>query len=118
PLAMWGLSKAFADAERAVERASAAEHRAARKVRTLREMDRAILAGGAVQTIVDAALVRLRALVPYYRASVALFLPEDDTARILAVQGSSAAELGAGTTVPLASLRGAGFDELKAGRAS
>jgi len=118
PLAMWGLSKAFADAERAVERASAAEHRAAGQVRILREIDRAILAGGSVQTIVDAALVRLRALVPYYRASVALFLPEDDTARILAVQGSSAAELGAGTTVPLASLRGAGFDELKAGRAS
>jgi len=118
PLALWGLSKAYADTERGAEQAREAERRSAEQVRMLREIDRAILAGGSVEEIVRGALARLSPLVHYYRASVTLYDHDRGVARILAVQSPSGTQVRPGAEVPLAELGVLGFENLKEGQAS
>ncbi|HKQ18580.1 MAG TPA: hypothetical protein VJW75_02425, partial [Candidatus Eisenbacteria bacterium] len=73
PLSLFGLSKAYVEAQRKLRRARDAESRAAEQIQNLHEIDRAIAAGESVTEIVQAALVRMRDLATYHRASVSLF---------------------------------------------
>ncbi|HKC24580.1 MAG TPA: ATP-binding protein, partial [Thermoanaerobaculia bacterium] len=118
PLSLWGLSKAYTDTERDARRAHEAERRAAEKIRILRDIDRAILAGGSVEEIVRAALAGMEPLIRYHRASVALFLEKGRVARVLAVQSAGGTGLGAGAEVPIDDLAFLGLEELRSGRAS
>ncbi len=116
PLCLWGMSKAYADSERGAKRARAAERRAAEQVLILREIDRAILAGGSVRDIVRAALARIRALVPFSRASVILFDGEEGPGRLLAVDSSHATDLGEEATIPRDAMWIRSYEDLRAGQ--
>ena len=104
PLALWGLSKAYLETDRAARRARESERRAAEHLRTLREIDRAILEGGSVQEIAQAALARIRVLIPCSRASVALIDEAKQESRLLAVEGAGASSAGPNTLVPLSDI--------------
>jgi signal transduction histidine kinase len=101
PLSLWGLTKAYADSERAARRARDAEHRAADQVLILREIDRAILSGGSVEEIVHAALARMERLTRFFRTSVALLLEKERVAKLIVVRSTEETSVGAGTEVPL-----------------
>ena len=116
PLALWGLSKAYAESDRAARRAMESEKRAAEHLRTLREIDRAILEGGSVQEIAQAALARIRLLIPCSRASVALIDEVKQESRLLAVESSVATRAGPDTLVPLSDIGQEVLDDLRAGR--
>ncbi|MCA9974849.1 MAG: response regulator, partial [Anaerolineales bacterium] len=66
------------------------------RLEALREMDQAILAARLPQEVAQAALAHLHQLVPYQRASIMTFDPEDDTIKLLAV----AADTGQDTLMP------------------
>jgi signal transduction histidine kinase len=116
PLSLWGLSKAYADAERAARRARAAEQRSAEQVLILREIDRAILAGGSVEEIVRAALRRMEPRTRYFRASVALLLEKKRVARLIVVKSAEETAVGPGTEVPLEELPLLVVEDLRSGR--
>lgn len=116
PLALWGLSKAYMETERAARRARESERRGAEHLRTLREIDRAILAGGSVQEIAQAALARIRVLIPCSRASVALVDEAKQESRLLAVEGATTASAGPNTLVPFSDIGQDVLDTLRAGR--
>ena len=115
PLALWGLSKAYVETERDARRAREAERRAAEHLRMLREIDRAILAGGSVREIAQAALVRIRSLIPCTRASVALIDEAKQESRLLAVEGAAALTAGPDTIVPHADVGEDVLASLRAG---
>ncbi len=71
------------------------------RLRTLREMDRAILEAHSLPDIADAALQRIRQLVPCQRASVAVFDFDTNEAVLIAVHSDHETRAGAGTTLPL-----------------
>ena len=116
PLSLWGLSKAYGETERAARRARDAERRSAEHLRTLREIDRAILEGGSVQEIAQAALARIRLLIPCNRASVALIDEAKQESRLLAVEGAGSRTAGPDTIVPLSDIGPEALDALRAGR--
>ena len=116
PLALWGLSRAYAAAAKESRAARLAEQRSAEQLRILHEIDRAILSGGSIDDIVEAALVRLGRIIPYQRASVALLQEKRGVARVLAVHTAGETRMRAGTEVPISDLRDSCIDELKAGR--
>ncbi len=116
PAALWGISRTYVAAETEFRSARAGERRSAEQVRILREIDRAILAGGTVEAIVEAALVRLGRLIPYNRASVALLHEDQGVARVLAVRTTGETKVGPGAEAPISELAGATLDELRAGK--
>ena len=116
PLSLWGLTKAYADSERAARRAREAEQRAAEQVLILREIDRAILSGGSVEEIVRAALARMERLTRFFRASVALLVEKKRVARIIVVQSAEETAVGAGTEVPLEDVPFLDLAALRSGR--
>ena len=116
PAALWGISRTYIAAESEFRAARAGERRSAEQVRILREIDRAILAGGTVEAIVEAALLRLGRLIPYNRASVALLHESQGVARVLAVRTTGETTLGPGAEVPITEISGPYLDELRAGR--
>ena len=71
------------------------------RLRILREIDQAILAAQSPETIAQAALSRVRGLVPYYRACVALFDFETNAATVFAVYINGETSVGEGLSVPL-----------------
>jgi signal transduction histidine kinase len=74
----------------------------AKRLEMLREIDRAILAAQSPSDIASAALARLRAFVPFIRASVVLFHWERETAEILAIyQKYGETRLEPGVTFPI-----------------
>ncbi len=89
-------------------------HRYVERLKSLRGIDRAILTVQSPQEIADAALDRLRTLVPCRRASVSLFDPEMDEATILAVWAEGDTSVGAGARVSMDALGIA--ETLRAGR--
>jgi signal transduction histidine kinase len=116
PAALWGISRTYVAAEDEFRAARASERRSAEQVRILREIDRAILAGGTVEDIVEAALLRLGRLIPYNRASVSLLHEDQGVARVLAVRTTNGTKLGAGSEVRIAEITGGYLGELRAGR--
>jgi signal transduction histidine kinase len=116
PAALWGISRTYVAAETEFRAAQAGERRSAEQVRILREIDRAILAGGTVENIVEAALLRLGRLIPYNRASVSLLHEDQGVVRVLAVRTTSETKLGAGSEVRISELTGGFLGELRAGR--
>jgi formate hydrogenlyase transcriptional activator len=72
-----------------------------RRLKLLRETDRAILSARSVNDIAAVALQRFHELVPCDRASVALFQHENGTAILVGVFTTAETELGAGTEIPL-----------------
>jgi len=118
PMSLWGLSRAFAGAERTAQVAREAEARTAAQVLILRDIDRAILAGRSVQGIIRGALERLEGLITFQRASVAIFSRDGEVARILAVQSPNPTELGAGAEIPMEKFRSGPLAVLRAGEIS
>lgn len=116
PLSLWGLSKAYVETDRAARRARESESRANEHLRTLREIDRAILEGGSVQEIAQAALARIRVLIPCQRASVALIDESKQESRLLAVEGTARTSAGPNTVVPFSDIGQDVLDTLRAGR--
>ena len=116
PAALWGISRTYLAAATEYRAAQAGERRSAEQVRILREIDRAILAGGTVEAIVEAALLRLGRLMPYNRASVSLLHEDQGVARVLAVRTTGETRLGPGTEVPISEISGPYLNELRAGR--
>ncbi|MFN0007830.1 MAG: sensor histidine kinase [Planctomycetota bacterium] len=116
PFSLWGLSKAYAETDRAARRARESERRANEHLRTLREIDRAILGGGSVQEIAQAALARIRVLIPCIRASVALIDEPKQESRLLAVEGAARMSAGPDTVVSFSDIGQDVLDTLRAGR--
>jgi PAS domain S-box-containing protein len=78
------------------KRAEEALQQYAERIETLREIDQAILATYSVEEIADAALRHVRQLVPYQRASVAVFDFEAGVMSLLAASGNGESRLGKG----------------------
>jgi len=116
PAALWGISRTYVAAETEFRAARTGERRSAEQVRILREIDRAILAGGTVEDIVEAALLRIGKLIPYNRASVSLLHEQQGVVRVLAVRTTGETKLGAGSEVRISELNGPYLDELRAGK--
>jgi PAS domain S-box-containing protein len=75
--------------------------RYAERLKTLREIDVAILAAMSPQAVADAAIGHIQKLVPCQRASVTLFDLAKGRAELLAVRGKEDLGIGAGFEVPL-----------------
>jgi len=71
------------------------------RLKLLRNIDRAILSVRSVNEIAEAALARFHELVPCHRASVAVFEPGTETARLVGVFSAAGTSLGAGSDIPL-----------------
>ncbi len=96
------------------EQAEEAQRHYARRLETLRQIERAILAARSPEDIAQAALVHLERLVPCTRASVA-FLDEDSQEwEIAALRSPEGTRLPTGARLPLEAL--GTVDELRAGR--
>jgi len=97
------------------ERAEEALHRYVERLKTLREIDRAILAAQSPEEIAQAALTRIRQLVPCQRASVALFDLKAGEATVLAVHVNDTTRIGAGMRIPLEEFQS--VEKLRQGKA-
>jgi len=75
----------------------------AERLKTLHEIDEAILSARSLNAVAEAALEGLRALLPCSRASVAAIGPDANEATVLAVKTDTETKLGVGTHVPLES---------------
>jgi len=75
----------------------------AERLKTLHEIDEAILSARSLNAVAEAALERLRMVLPCSRASIAAISPEANEATILAVKTDAETKLDAGTRVPLES---------------
>lgn len=73
----------------------------AKRLATLREIDRAILAESTVETIAEAALSRIQGLIPCHRAVVVVFHLESNTGTVIAARQSDRTAIGTGTRFPL-----------------
>ena len=89
------------------------QHRYAERLKTLQEIDRAILAAQSPAEIAAAALRHIQDLVPCFRTSVALFDPETGEGVLHAVEAKGEA-LGPGARVAPESF--GSLDELRAGK--
>jgi PAS domain S-box-containing protein len=78
------------------KRAEDALQQYAERIGTLREIDQALLATYSVEEIAEAALHHVRQLVPYQRASVAVFDFEAGEMSLLAVSSDGGSRLGKG----------------------
>jgi len=83
------------------ERAEEALRRYAERLRTLREIDQAILAAQSPEEIAQTALRHVRELVPCARASIALFDFEAHEALLLAVEKKGETRVDAGNRIPI-----------------
>ena len=77
------------------------EQAARARLAVLREIDQALLVASSTSELALSALRPLRRLVPYVRASVALFDFEAREARLLSVVADATVGLGAGARIPL-----------------
>ncbi|MHB1294697.1 MAG: PAS domain S-box protein [Anaerolineae bacterium] len=82
------------------KQAQEAIERLARRLQGLRAMDRAILEASSADAVAEAALHYLRDLVPHVRSSVVLFMPDNQSAQILALLDDKAG-FTRGADVPL-----------------
>ena len=79
----------------------AALRRSAQRLADLHQIDRSILQAQSLEVLIHAALSRLRKLVPYEQAFVALFNFETATAQVVARIGNGESNLPEGTTMPI-----------------
>ena len=123
PHSDWILKLFAARAGAEIERRQAErlQHRYAERLKTLQDIDRAILAAESPAEIAAAALHHVHDLVPCFRTSVALFDPETGAGILHAVE-SHGKGLGPGTHVapesfgPLAELRAGRIRSVEDGR--
>lgn len=83
------------------QEAEEAQRHYARRLETLQEIDRAILAAGSPREIAEAAVRHVERLIHCSRASVALLDEEAGQWLVITVQGQSAEGMGVGTRLPL-----------------
>jgi signal transduction histidine kinase/DNA-binding response OmpR family regulator len=88
--------------------------RHAERLRILRAIDGAILAAWSPEKVAQSALRHMQSLIPYSRASVALFERDGQSARILAIQAEGKTGLQAGAVFPLDEI--GGLVELEQGK--
>ncbi len=87
--------------------------RYARRLKTLQEIDRAILAAGSPAEIARAALHHLRHVIPFLRASVMVWDDRAGEGTLYAVDSQREVKLGVGTRLPLEAFGG---DEVRNGK--
>jgi PAS domain S-box-containing protein len=85
------------------------------RLKTLREIDQAILVAESPEAVAQAALGRVQQLVPCLRVSVAVYDLEAREATVLAVQTDRETQFGAGARVSLKGIFGA-LEELQQGK--
>lgn len=90
------------------KRAEEALHHYIERLTTLREIDRAILEAQSPEEIAEAALIRLRRLIPCQQACVMLFDPPTSELEVLAVHMNGETQLGTGKRIPFEASRLAG----------
>ncbi len=88
------------------KRSDEALHRYARRLKTLQEIDRAILAAGSPGKIAQAALDHLRHLIPFLRASVMVWDDQAGEGTLYAVDSQREVKMGVGTRLPLEAFGG------------
>jgi PAS domain S-box-containing protein len=86
--------------------AEEARQKYAERVAVLREIDQAVLAAESTEAIAQAAVERIRCLIPCQRASVALFDLQADEAHVAAAHVSGETRLGRGERIPVTSFDG------------
>jgi PAS domain S-box-containing protein len=96
------------------KRAEREVQRHAERLRALRAIDGAILAAWSPREIAQSALCHMQSLIPYWRASVALFERDGHRARVLAIQAEGETGLQAGAVLPLDEI--GGLEELEQGK--
>ena len=94
------LSVAFVEAL-SRQRAEQALYQYTQRLETLSEIDEAILAARSPEAIAEAALERVRELLPSHRVSLIEFAPETGQATVLAVHPQGETKLGPGSQVPI-----------------
>ncbi len=88
------------------KRAETALRRYAKRLETLQEIDRAILAAGSPGAIAQAALRHIQQLIPSYRASVMVWDDDASEGTLCAVNARGVIKLGIGARLPLAAFGG------------
>lgn len=84
------------------KRAEEALRQANRRLKTLQEIDHAILAAHSPQEIAAAAMRHMHDLIPCVRASVAVFDQSAGEATLIAIRTTAPTQMGVGTRLPLA----------------
>ena len=86
----------------------------AERLKTLRQIDQAILTAQSPEAIAEAALTHIRKLVPCWRASATMFDREAHEARLIAVRVDGETRVGTGLRLSLSDLTG--LDRMRQGR--
>ncbi|MBD0346003.1 MAG: CHASE3 domain-containing protein, partial [Coleofasciculus sp. Co-bin14] len=98
----YGRALAIAQAQtEALQESEAALQRSAQRLSALHEIDRDILKAQSSDVLIDAALSRMRQLVPCQEAFVVLFNFETGTAQVVAASRNGESQLPEGTTMPI-----------------